>query len=340
MKFEVPNSTYHLASLKLDDVVEGIAKYYEQPNTDMHYLHYFEKLLAKFDIHSTPQRFTAHVMHTMHSYLPNFCNSFKEYTNEEVVHDMVYDSSGELRHETSCGHGFKLRRKEVARRMRPDVEEYLNTFDCSHDVNFTLFLKEEMRQKGKATRSIAVPQLHLWLIYKKYMGWTYKYFEKNKSAVAYSHIPNESFFTNLFDNFDNDTQDTYSVDFKKQDARMNTLYIQFLEDFILRTTNFPPEHEDKLLWIHSNSFYYKQVIDPYGQIITFSNGEMSGFPGTLVYNSLYSLFVMSITQVIDRMKHPKVTYELNPLAILGDDIIFQNFCINTLTEVTDRKSVV
>lgn len=332
--FELPSSSYRLASLNVGDVVEGIIKYYEQPNTDMHYHVFFKRVMEKFGIDMKSTLFAHYVMSTMHSYLPGFANSYHELSNQEVLHDMTHDPSGELRAETSCGYGFSKRRKELARTQQKDIYEYLDTFDCSHDVLFTLFLKEEMREIGKATRSIAVPQVYLWLIFRKYFGWMYRYFERNKSVVAYAHVPNEGFFTELLVDFDLD-ENVISMDFKKQDSRMNCLFIEFLEDFILRTTNFPAAHEDKLMWVHNNSFYFKKVIDPYGNIVTFSNGEMSGFPGTLVYNSLYSLFLLSISQVVQNLTEEQFSLERFPIAILGDDVLYQHLDKDVVGKVAD-----
>lgn len=333
--FALPQSTYQLAQLRISDVEEGIVKYWEQPNTDSHYSVFFQRLLDNIDCKVPVGLFTRCVMQMMHTYLPNFSRSYRELTTDQVLHDMLYDSSHELRHETSSGYGYAKRRKAIAREHPLEIAEYLDTFDGSHEVLFTLFLKEEMREKGKATRSIAVPQLPLWLIYRKYMGWTYKYFERSigDTAVAYASSPDERYFTDLLASFDPNVI-TLSVDFKKQDSRMNTLYIQFLEDFIINTTNYPKDKEWILLWIHNESFYNKKVIDPFGNVITFSNGEMSGFPGTLVYNSLYSLFLMCTTQILGQLRDNMIPrFERLPLVLLGDDIMYQVFDEDLVEEI-------
>jgi len=245
----------------------------------------------------------------------------------------VYDTTDELRTETSCGYGFKKKRKALARENPQDIKNFLNTFDCSFDVLFTLFLKEEMREIELETRSVAVPQLHLMLIFRKYLGWLYKYFERGIHPFAYNHTPTEGFFTEKFSEFDIDVE-TISIDFKKMDARMNTIFIDWFERFILTQTNFPVEHTDVLTWIHDQSFFNKRVLDPYGNVITFSNGEMSGFPGTILYNSLYGLWTMCAAQIVnDQLAGMKHSVETMPLLILGDDIIFQQQSLEITDEV-------
>lgn len=318
--------------MSIGDLKVGLMKYHHQPAVFGGVLDLFSTMVTGFNLDISPTEFYAETILVFMMYLPTFDSAYKPQSNQEIRHAAVYDASDNLRHETSAGYGWPFRRKEIIRRFPDDVDNYLDSFDCSHDVVFTLFLKEEMREIGKETRSIAVPQLQLWLVFRKQLGWLYRYFESMQGPFAYQHRPSVEYFSKRFSQFDFDTE-THSLDFKKMDSRMNTAFITFLETIILRFTNYPIEQMAELTWIHDQSFFFKKVIDGYGNIVSFSNGEMSGFPGTIVYNSLYSLFAFSIAQVAMKRLGKLEVYEKLPLNILGDDIIFQEMEVDIFEKV-------
>lgn len=321
-KDSLPESTYTTAPMNYSDVIEGLNKYYEQPLTEPTLNHVLEKIIAHFDLDINPLDFQAKMITYFNAYMPDFNHAYRELTNDEVLYNAVHDPSGDVRHPTSSGYGTNYTRQEIARLFSKSVKIYLDNPQCNHEVLFTLFLKDEIREKGKATRSIAVPQLHLWLMFNKFMGWIYEYFSNGKHPFAYGHTPNEGFFTDLFYQFNLD-EETFSIDFKKMDSRMNHVFVTFLENYIITQTNFPKERLDVITWIHDVSFFEKQVMDPRGNVVTFTNGEMSGFPGTILYNSFYALYLIVISQIVHMEITEQNTLELIPLAILGDDIAFQ-----------------
>lgn len=310
--------------MRVSDFAEGINKYYQQKTFD-NCSQFYQELIDHFNLPITPGRLNFEVTQYMIKYCPGITTSYEPTSNDEVIRLMTHDAAGHLRDETSCGYNFNLRRKDLARKHEPAIREYLDTFDCSHDVLCVSFLKEEMREKGKATRSIAVFQVHVWMIFQKTMRWMYKFLEEGVHPFAYQASIDSKYFTHKLDAFDFEFEHTFSCDMKKQDSRMNTIFIEWFENFICHSTNFPQELQSNLFWIHNQCFFNKKVIDLYGNILTFSNGEMSGFPGTIMYNSFYSLWVFLVSQVCSQLR-TRVDYDRKfiPLCILGDDTIFQH----------------
>lgn len=333
----LPASGYTIAPMQYSDIVKGLRKYYHQPGEFSDINHFLSLVIEDFDLEISPLQFQHEINETMHAYLPNFSSSFKLHSNDRIINDALNDPSGEARKKTSCGYGFTgLCRKKMVTQHKEDVIRYLDTWDPSHSVNFTLFLKDEIRERGKETRSIAVPQFHLWLVFRKYLGWIYDYMTDGIHPFSYGHTPDEVFFTKHLHYF-NQTPGylTHSIDFKKMDSRMSHIFISWFENFILTQTNFPVEHIDALQWIHNQSFFEKQLVDPKGAVLTFSNGELSGFPGTIIYNCFYALFAMVVSQVVQQRSNRDRKIVTVPLQILGDDIIFQEIDL----EVVDRVAV-
>lgn len=328
----LPDSSYTIAPMQYTDLIKGLTKYYLQPCSHSTMNNLLNSIAKDFDIQIHPSQFQLEITQHFNKYLHSMNSAYSLCSKEKLKYDATHDPAGDLRKRTSCGYGFKVSRQEMITKFWDSVDAYYDSFDCSHSVNFTLFLKDEIREKGKETRSIAVPQFFLWIVFRKHLGWIYDYMKTDDHPFAYGHTPDEKFFTDHFYQF-NVHETTHSIDFKKMDSRMNHLFIKWFENYILTQTDFPVEDIDILQWIHNESFLEKELVDPKGRIITFTNGELSGFPGTILYNCFYSLFMITISQIVHQRLANDIRIETIPLQILGDDITFQQLDIGVVERV-------
>lgn len=322
LNINLPASSYHLAPQSVEHLDKGVAKY--QGSVPYANLTEFYSLVCHcVDLPETHAALLAErVNQKILVMLDGISSAYKPPSVEFVLERMVHDPNGDLRTETSAGFRFEYRRKQLAKRFPASIVEFLLTFDCSLDIFAIAFLKEEMRPKIKDTRSIMVFQIYLWLIFTYRFGWLYQFFETSQQRViAYGHRCDSEYFTNKLASFQPGDK-THSFDLTKQDSRFNVIFLEFLESFIFTRTNCPQSERDYLSWIHNQSFYNKRLVTREGDVLTFTNGELSGFPGTILYNSLYSLWIMTVASVAYELQN-KLKVHFHPLSILGDDVLVQ-----------------
>lgn len=317
-KVELPPSSYALADLGPRSLKEGIVKYHEQRM--FHSVHDFYSHLGVKDTHL----FNDLVCNLFLKRLPGLTNVYKRFSDEKILDLMTHNQRGELRPETSTGYLFGVKRKVLARVYGDEVREWLKEFDCSIVVYAIACLKDEFRDKKKAARSIMVFQIYIWLIYQRHFGCILEYLSRvNPGVLAFGHSVNHVYFTEKLRGFDWSAE-THSIDLKKQDSRFGAWWVCWFMDFLFSHTNYKNEARNEMMWCMNESFFEKKLIDMYGNVLTFENGELSGFPGTIVFNSFYSLFFFVVSDALLVMNegfNPN-TIEY-PLCVLGDDVLVQ-----------------
>jgi len=318
---DLPESSYAPANLKLSDIELGMIKYFN-PIRHATLEALYDDVIKEFTLPVTSSQLGERVLKEFTSYFPGL----KIYMNnvlpfEKVLELMTHSISGKLRKKTSAGLGFTKDRKEIARQYRDDVLSCyeLDTFDFQ--TYFKLFLKDELRETAKATRSIAVGQLHMWVIGAKYLGALYEYFSDTcPSWTGYAMDDKPSTWDMRFGEFD-PAAETYGFDLKKQDSRMQPGYVDFALYF-LKTVS-PEAHWGAIEWYFDQVFYNKRMVDARGNVIWFSQGEPSGHFLTLLMNTLHNLFTHVLHDVILQIKRlydPKREI----FTLLGDDTAMQS----------------
>lgn len=321
---------YAIPAMNIDALDVGLTKYHEQPNQMINNKQFLACIIDHFKLDVELERFEEDLNDVMSQFLPGLRKYVRIKTNDEVLDLMIHDLSGELRAETSTGPGFKMKRKTMARQDADSVHEYLNTPFFQHPVFTKLFLKDELREivdgSVKATRSIAVPQVTLWLRTTKYLGWLYDYFKKEQplTPTGFAIDSSVSTWTSLLANFKLDAE-TQECDMVKQDSHMGAYYIDWLINFILMyCEDLDPDIESIVRWCFDEIFQHKKVIGAHGKVYNFTNGEMSGGPLTILINTIHSLFFHAITHLVLLYKNCTDTHiQFYPFVCLGDDTLMQ-----------------
>jgi hypothetical protein len=316
----LPDSIYAPAKLKLSDVEKGLLKYFNpiiHPTKES----IFNDLVITFKLPVTPDKLETLILEEFSTYFPGIERYMDEKLSfDRVVYLMSHDLKGDLRKKTSAGIGFKHDRKEIARLFIDDIRSCyeLDTFDFH--ILWKLFLKDELRETDKDTRSIAVPQLHLWVIAMSHLGGLYEWFSDYLPSWSGYGLDDRSFsWHQKFKDF-NPSRVTYGFDLRKQDSRMSPGFIQFIEYYIKTIT--PIKHWNAIEWFFNESFYAKKIVDTKGHILSFSQGEMSGNPFTILINTMHNLFTHVIHTVIMDLKGDDLSQEI--FVVLGDDTIMQS----------------
>lgn len=327
--YEIPNlpdSNYAPAKLHPRDVEIGIGKYF---NEVLHWTEdkIYSDVCLKLQLPTTPAVLRDEVFSLFSKHLPGInIYTSRELPFEKILRYMTHDLSGHLRRKTSAGIGFKHDRKYIARNFQNDVRSCYDLTNLDFDIYWKIFLKDELREVSKDTRSIAVPQLHLWIVGMKYLGGLYEWFaDYLPSWSGYGLSDQCSDWAEKFVEFD-PAAVTYGYDLRKQDSRMSPGFILFLERYIKSIT--PVSHWFAIEWFFDQSFHSKKVVDMMGHVLTFSQGEMSGNPFTILINTLHNLYTHVLHLVAAKYKN-LITYDLNEnmlgevFCILGDDTIMQ-----------------
>lgn len=232
----------------------------------------------------------------------------------------THDLKGALRSKTSAGLGFNLDRKEIARSHVEDMFNMYNYDVYDYDIYWKVFLKDELRETAKATRSIAVGQLHMWVQGMKYLGKFYQYFsDLHPSWTGYGMDDKANTWNKKFGHWDY-SKVTVGFDIKKQDSRMSPGYVSFFESFLKRI--IPLSHWGAIEWIFDQCFYSKKIVDTRGHILQISLGEMSGFFLTIVMNTFHNLFIHIMHILV--CKHLGLADPGRLFVILGDDTALQS----------------
>lgn len=317
---DLPESNYAPANLKLSDIELGVIKYFN-PITHISLEEVNLDFVKSYNLPVTPKTFSDMVFREFNSYFPGL-NVYmsKALPFERVLHLMSHDLSGGLRKKTSAGIGFKLDRKQIAREHSDSVRSCydLETFDF--DILWKIFLKDELRETVKSTRSIAVGQLHLWVISMKYMGGIYEWFSDilpSWSGYGIDDMP--ASWELKFGDFDPDAK-TYGFDLKQQDSKMSPGWVDFMLNFMKSKT--PIKHWGAIEWYFEQTFYDKKIVDARGNVLLFSQGQPSGNPFTIIFNTLQNLYTHCVHNVI--LKIRKIYDPKKELfCVLGDDTLMQ-----------------
>lgn len=317
-KDSLPASGYHLAAQGPRHLKVGIMKYHDQRNFDS--VFHLYSALGVADPHS----FNDVVMKIFLRRLPGLTSCYERFSNQKIISLMKHSQKGDLRPETSTGYGFDIKRKAMADKYPDELNDWLNEFDCSIPVYAVAFLKDEMREVGKDTRSIMVFQIYLWLIYQRHFGCILQYLDReNPEALAFGHSVDHAYFTKKLRKFA-PQKETHSIDLRKQDSRFGSWWVRWFIDLLFEHCNFPNSSRNEIGWLMNEAFFEKKLVDSYGNILTFENGELSGFPGTIVFNSFYSLFFFAVSDALLMFEEGFNPNSINyPLCVLGDDVLVQ-----------------
>lgn len=316
---DIPDSSYAPATMNIRSIEAGIVKYFHKI-THVDYANLLvdliiqmkipvcdnvlsEKIIRKFDSH----------FHLLDLYLE------KPLSFENVKEIAVRSINGSLRSATSAGIGFKKDRKTIVREFEDDFKSCYD-YDC-FDINiyWKIFLKDELREKIKKTRSIAVGQLHMWIIAMKYLGGFYYWLIDTKPEwTGFGMDDRAETWTFAFSDWDPE-QTTYGYDIKNQDSKMSPAFIDFMMLFLKRFT--PQSAWDAIEWVLEQSFTNKKLVDYMGRVLSFSQGEMSGFPLTIVFNTLHNLFIHVQSEVVCELLGKDDPIKLKK--VLGDDTLMQ-----------------
>jgi hypothetical protein len=258
------------------------------------------------------------------SSLPGLTNAYEKFDNSYIHQLMSHNQKGTLRPESSTGYKFNVRRKELAKHFEDEILEWLDEFDCSIPVYAVAFLKDEMREMKKDTRSIMVFQIYLWFIYQRHLGCLLQFLaDSNPTSLAFGHRDDHLYFTDKLRHF-KDNVTTHSIDLRKQDSRFGAWWVRWFMDLLFTRCNWPYESRQEIDWCMNEAFFEKKLVDIYGNVFTFENGELSGFPGTIVFNSFYSLFFFCVADALMVLNHNYSPDSFRyPLCVLGDDVLTQ-----------------
>lgn len=317
-KDSLPASGYQLAAQGPKHLKVGIMKYHEQKNFDSVF-HFYSALGVE-----NPHSFNDVVMKIFLRRLPGLTSCYERFSNQKIISLMKHSQKGDLRPETSTGYGFDIKRKAMADKYPNEINDWLNEFDCSIPVFAVAFLKDEMREKGKDTRSIMVFQIYLWLIYQRHFGCILQYLDReNPDALSFGHSVDHAYFTKKLRRFAPHGE-THSIDLRKQDSRFGSWWVKWFIDLLFEHCDFPNSARCEMSWLMNEAFFEKKLVDSYGNILTFENGELSGFPGTIVFNSFYSLFFFAVSDALLMFEEGFNPNSINyPLCVLGDDVLVQ-----------------
>lgn len=257
----------------------------------------FEAIIREFNVPVTPDFLRAKVNERFDDHFPCLDSYLGQKMNfNKLVEYMTHDLAGSLRKKTSAGLGFKHDRKEIARNHVDAVRSVyeLTVFDFA--IYWKMFLKDELREIIKATRSIVVGQLHLWIIYMAYLGGLYEWFTDFKPDwSAYGMTDRVIEWTEKLSSW-NKLRTILERDIRQQDSNMQPGFHMEMEAFLKRMS--PVKHWGAIEWIWAQSFFEKKIVDARGHILCFSKGEGSGFPGTITNNTMHTLYMQTTHTIV------------------------------------------
>jgi len=317
---ELPDSTYRPAEMDVRSIEAGIVKYFN-PILHHSYFQILVDLITKLQLPTSVDNLQKKINKAFDAHFEALHIFLEDPLPADVVLELATHSlSGALRSATSAGIGFSKDRKSIA---REDVDDFLRCYGCddfSIEIFWKIFLKDELREGGKKTRSIAVGQLHMWIYAMKYLGGLYFFMRDTKPAWAgFGMTDRIDDWTEKFQDW-NENAETYGFDIKGQDSKMSPGFVEFIELFLKRHS--PVEHWKGIEWVLDQSFTSKKVVDYMGRILQFSQGEMSGFPLTILMNTFHNLFIHVCHEVAMEFING-VKDESKLKVIVGDDTIMQ-----------------
>lgn len=315
--------------MNITDLDKGIAKYSQA----VHFTGLDDLASRWTDV--DPDYFWALVDHQFERRMPNFQNWYRPVEHDELMWRFTHNSNGVRTKDASTGYGIKYRKRKFSEIFEEDVRHFVETNDLSYTVLAKAFLKDEMRHKSKETRSIMCFQLALWITWVKHFQGLLDYFLSDQSSFVVSYAGTcPAYWLEKLHMFDFKAE-THSIDVKKMDSRFNVMFVEWFTRYLIKNTNMPTELCGTWDWLMTNAFHEKQLIDRHGHVYTFPNGELSGFPGTIVFNTYYSLWLWCITEAIITIRHerPSEFYDPFPLLCLGDDVLVQHNHVEIYKEV-------
>lgn len=317
---DLPESSYAPARLQLSDIEKGIVKYFN-PVKHWDDEEIFVDLWQTFSLPISPYELSARVFKRFDSYFPGLSLFLDDKLPfEKVLKYMTHDISGNLRKKTSAGLGFEYDRKYIARNFPEDVRSVyeLETFDF--DIYWKVFLKDELRDMLKATRSITLPQLHLWIVAMTHLGGIYEWFSHMLPNWCGYGLDDKcpSWHAKLKE-FDPDLK-TYGYDIRQQDSKMSPGFIKFISNWL--KSKLPVSRWAALEWYLDQTFFEKKLVDAKGNILEFAPGEPSGNPLTIIFNIFDTLFKNCChIEIADVLRLHKNDCEV--FIIMGDDVLKQ-----------------
>lgn len=315
-----PASQYAPADMSYKGSKPGLTKYADQKYFDnmdeclRGFVDYFELDISSNDLYSQVMNHFKEVYGGLAAYLEN------AQTLDEVIEFMLYDLSGEKRGNTSCGYGIPYKRPEFVQMIEEVKKIYLLEEFPFRPVS-TSQSKDEIRLKSKDTRSIMVPQIFLYIICIKYLGGCYKFMKNNKftTPITFGADLTNFYWEETFSDFDKKKK-VQTTDMRKQDSRMNEMFVVFIRRFLVLMS--PSTHRRAIDWIFESGYLSKNVVTSSGDVFHVRNGELSGFPLTILMNSWYTHFFYTLTHIVHKLKR-KCSCRLT-LKVLGDDAATQD----------------
>lgn len=328
MMEDLPETEWAPARLDLKALEAGMVKYF---NPIKHHSceDIFTDLVKHFNLELTPQTLLKRVNEAWDANFDLLDKFIEKPLEFDLVVDLaIHDMQGSLRGSTSAGLGFKKDRKTLARTRREDFRKLYDVDRYDFSIYWKLFLKDELRLLTKKTRSIAVAQLHHWFITIKHLGGLYYWFSQTEPEWSgFGMDDRVPTWTDKFGEWDFDAV-TYGYDIRNQDSKMSPGFIHFVELFLKRFT--PPEQWEAIEWILDEAYIHKKVVDIRGNVLQFSQGEMSGFSMTILFNVLHNLFMHVVHSVITDIQGK---IDRKKFVILGDDTIMQTLYPEIFKEV-------
>lgn len=286
-------------------------------------------IVKEFNLDISPVAFNKLIERRFDEHFDNLDLFLEKPLPFDVILDLaIHDLSGSLRGNTSAGLGFEKDRKTLARLYRDDFKTLYDHDVFDLEIYWKIFLKDELRLKDKKTRSIAVGQLHLWFLTMKYLGGLYFYMKEiNPEWSAFGMNDTVRAWSEKLQSWSR-TEKTYGYDIRNQDSKMSPGFAKFFETFLKRHS--PASHWDGIEWYFREAFFNKKIVDNKGYILSFSQGEVSGDPLTLIKNICHNLFIHvvheAILEVRNEIDHKKKL-------LLGDDTLMQTLFAQLFREV-------
>lgn len=312
---DLPATNYAPAKISYKATISSISKYFNQPHTFHDTTGFLSQFIKEFNLDIRPEQLLELIFSKLDDIYPNIATYLHPISDDNVIDLLTHDLSGELRKDSSLGIGYKIKRKDFARKHRSWIIEFLKQLPM-WPVFWKEFLKDELREIEKEARSIAVPQIHLWLVAMKILGGLYYYhrdtIHSNRTTHAFGIGTDTYSWTLLLKRF-NEKLKVCCFDLKKQDSRMAHGLVMLIKSWI--NTLVPSSSACYVDYFFDESFTNKKVVSPDMNVYMFSDGEMSGNPLTIVLNTLHNNILFILTEII--------TDEIIPRRVLGDDSLFQ-----------------
>lgn len=246
------------------------------------------------------------------------------------------DYSGVKRDPTSSGYMQPLKEAGLVSNtlnrhifLEKYFDELWPLFEDTHELidilPYVHFLKDELRLKGKDTRSVSGCNIFLLCWYYRLFGNWYRQFTDNQMPIIIGKDPLAvTTFTEIFSQCDLDAEFIES-DISGQDTLYNNFFDLYLLERIRRSNPDPIYEEAKEFWVRS-SFAATAI---YGTEVNLLNqGNPSGFPATLTKNTESNKIFNCLAEAV-MICHGEIGQETPVLGVShGDDGVKQVMCPN------------